>query len=51
MRSDMPLWDEIAAEVAAEFPDVTWDKMLVDAMTMHRAQRGNDDTRTYATRY
>ena len=27
------LWDEIAAEVAKEFPDVTWDKMLVDAMT------------------
>jgi len=21
-------WDEIAAEVAAEFPDVTWDKMI-----------------------
>jgi len=30
----MVMWDEIAAEVAAEFPDVTWDKMLVDAMTM-----------------
>ena len=28
------MWDEIAAEVAKEFPDVTWDKMLVDAMTM-----------------
>lgn len=32
-RHGMVLWDEIAAEVAAEFPDVTWDKMLVDAMT------------------
>ena len=30
----MVMWDEIAAEVAKEFPDVTWDKMLVDAMTM-----------------
>jgi tartrate dehydrogenase/decarboxylase/D-malate dehydrogenase len=30
----MVMWDEIAAEVAAEFPEVTWDKMLVDAMTM-----------------
>ena len=30
----MVMWDEIAAEVAQEFPDVTWDKMLVDAMTM-----------------
>ena len=28
------MWDEIAVEIAAEFPDVTWDKMLVDAMTM-----------------
>jgi tartrate dehydrogenase/decarboxylase/D-malate dehydrogenase len=30
----MVMWDEIAVEVAAGFPDVTWDKMLVDAMTM-----------------
>jgi tartrate dehydrogenase/decarboxylase/D-malate dehydrogenase len=33
-RHGMVLWDEVAAEVAAEFPDVTWDKMLVDAMTV-----------------
>jgi tartrate dehydrogenase/decarboxylase/D-malate dehydrogenase len=33
-RHGMVLWDEIAAEVAAEFPDVTWDRMLVDAMTV-----------------
>jgi tartrate dehydrogenase/decarboxylase/D-malate dehydrogenase len=33
-RFGMVMWDEIAAEVAKEFPDVTWDKMLVDAMTM-----------------
>jgi tartrate dehydrogenase/decarboxylase/D-malate dehydrogenase len=32
-RYGMVLWDEIAAEVAKEFPDVRWDKMLVDAMT------------------
>jgi tartrate dehydrogenase/decarboxylase/D-malate dehydrogenase len=32
-RHGMVLWDEVAAEVAKEFPDVTWDKMLVDAMT------------------
>src|SRR5262249_55325483 len=32
-RHAMVMWDEIAAEVAREFPDVTWDKMLVDAMT------------------
>src|SRR5687768_17257024 len=33
-RHAMVMWDEIAEEIAAEFPDVTWDKMLVDAMTM-----------------
>jgi len=32
-RHGMVLWDEIAAKVASEFPDVTWDKMLVDAIT------------------
>jgi tartrate dehydrogenase/decarboxylase/D-malate dehydrogenase len=32
-RHGMVMWDEIAAEVAKEFPDVTWDKELVDAMT------------------
>ncbi|WP_417588989.1 tartrate dehydrogenase [Pararhodobacter oceanensis] len=33
-RYGMVMWDEIAAEVAKEFPDVTWDKVLVDAMTV-----------------
>jgi tartrate dehydrogenase/decarboxylase/D-malate dehydrogenase len=33
-RHGMVMWDEIAAEVAADFPDVRWDKMLVDAMTV-----------------
>ena len=33
-RHGMVLWDEIAAEVSQDFPDVTWDKMLVDAMTV-----------------
>ncbi|KDB24563.1 tartrate dehydrogenase [Trichophyton interdigitale MR816] len=32
-RNGMVLWDEVAAKVAADFPDVEWDKMLVDAMT------------------
>jgi tartrate dehydrogenase/decarboxylase/D-malate dehydrogenase len=32
-RHGMVLWDEIAAEVARDFPDVDWDKELVDAMT------------------
>jgi tartrate dehydrogenase/decarboxylase / D-malate dehydrogenase len=33
-RHGMVMWDEIAAEVAKEYPDVTCDKMLVDAMTV-----------------
>jgi tartrate dehydrogenase/decarboxylase/D-malate dehydrogenase len=33
-RFGMVMWDEIAAEVSKEFPDVAWDKMLVDAMTV-----------------
>ena len=32
-RNGMVLWDEVAASLAKEFPDVTVDKMLVDAMT------------------
>lgn len=32
-RNGMVLWDEVAKDVAQEFPDVTVDKMLVDAMT------------------
>jgi tartrate dehydrogenase/decarboxylase / D-malate dehydrogenase len=38
-RYAMVMWDEIAAEVAGEFPDVAWDKMLVDAMTMRMTLR------------
>ncbi len=33
-RHGMVMWDEIAEEVSKEFPDVIWDKMLVDAMTV-----------------
>ena len=33
-RHAMVMWDEIAKQTADEFPDVTWDRMLVDAMTM-----------------
>ncbi len=32
-RHGMVLWDEVFAEVAQDYPDVTADKMLVDAMT------------------
>ncbi|GJD49603.1 putative tartrate dehydrogenase/decarboxylase TtuC [Methylobacterium crusticola] len=44
-RHAMVMWDEIAAEVARDFPDVTWDKMLVDAMTMRMVMKpGSLDT-------
>ncbi len=33
-RFGMVLWDEIAGLVSHDFPNVTWDKELVDAMTM-----------------
>ena len=32
-RHAMVMWDQIAAEVSKEFPDVSWGKELVDAMT------------------
>jgi tartrate dehydrogenase/decarboxylase/D-malate dehydrogenase len=32
-RHAMVMWDEIALEISREFPDVTWDKELVDACT------------------
>ncbi len=38
-RYGMVMWDEIAAETAAEFPTVTWDKELVDAMTTRMVRR------------
>ena len=38
-RHAMVMWDEIAGQIAAEFPDVAWDKMLVDAMTMRMVMK------------
>ncbi|MGC8470583.1 MAG: tartrate dehydrogenase [Acetobacteraceae bacterium] len=38
-RHAMVMWDEVAAAVAGEFPAVSWDKMLVDAMTMRMVLR------------
>jgi tartrate dehydrogenase/decarboxylase / D-malate dehydrogenase len=32
-RHGMVMWDEVALQVAQDFPDVSWDKELVDAMT------------------
>jgi len=38
-RHAMVMWDEIARQVAGEFPAVTWDKELVDAMTARMVKR------------
>lgn len=38
-RNGMVLWDEVAARVGGEFPDVTTEKMLVDAMTTRMVLR------------
>jgi len=38
-RHAMVMWDQIAAEVATEFPEVRWDKELVDAMTARMVNR------------
>lgn len=38
-RHAMVMWDEVAAQVAAEFPQVRWDKELVDAMTARMVRR------------
>ena len=38
-RHAMVMWDEIATEIASEFPNVAWDKMLVDAMTVRMVMR------------
>jgi tartrate dehydrogenase/decarboxylase/D-malate dehydrogenase len=38
-RHAMVMWDEIAVEVAAEFPGITWDKELVDAATARMVNR------------
>ncbi len=38
-RHAMVMWDEIAAEVARDFPDVRWDKELVDAATARMVMR------------
>ena len=38
-RHAMVMWDEIASQVSAEFPDVTWDKEIVDAATARMVNR------------
>ena len=38
-RHAMVMWDEIAVQISREFPDVTWDKELVDAATARMVNR------------
>ena len=38
-RHAMVMWDEIAVEISREFPDVRWDKELVDAATARMVNR------------
>ena len=38
-RHAMVMWDEIALQISKEFPDVTWDKELVDACTARMVNR------------
>jgi tartrate dehydrogenase/decarboxylase / D-malate dehydrogenase len=38
-RHAMVMWDEIALEISQEFPDVKWDKELVDAATARMVNR------------
>ena len=44
-RHGMVFWDEIAGLVSHDYKDVTWDKELVDAMTMRMVRKpGTIDT-------
>ena len=38
-RHAMVMWDEIAQQISQEFPDVHWDKELVDAATARMVNR------------
>ena len=38
-RHAMVMWDEIALQISQEFPDVRWDKELVDASTARMINR------------
>ncbi|MFP5211615.1 MAG: tartrate dehydrogenase [Acidobacteriota bacterium] len=38
-RHAMVMWDDVAREVAKDFPDVAWDKEMVDAMTARMVNR------------
>ncbi len=48
-RHGMVLWDEIAAETAQGYPEVHWDKMLVDAMTVRMVMQPSSVDTVVAT--
>jgi len=48
-RHGMVLWDEVAAEVTADYPDLTVDKVLVDAMTTRMVLKPGDIDTIVAT--
>ena len=48
-RHAMVMWDEIAREVAKDFPNVRWDKELVDAMTARMVNRPSSIDTVVAT--
>lgn len=39
MRDSMVLWDEVFSEIATDYPEVTTQKVHVDAMAMHLVQK------------
>ncbi|KAG9943296.1 tartrate dehydrogenase, partial [Aureobasidium melanogenum] len=39
LRNGLVLWDEVALEVSKEFPEVKWEKELVDAMTVRMVKK------------
>ncbi|NOG73105.1 tartrate dehydrogenase [Roseicella sp. DB1501] len=48
-KHGMVMWDDIAAEVAAHYPDVRWEKELVDAMAARMVRRPDSIDTVVAT--
>jgi tartrate dehydrogenase/decarboxylase / D-malate dehydrogenase len=48
-RHGMVMWDEIAVQISKEFPDVKWDKELVDAMTARMVNKPSSIDTVVAT--
>jgi len=48
-RHAMVMWDDIANEIAPDYPDVSWDKELVDAMTARMVNHPNTIDTVVAT--